>query len=112
LRRGSAVALAATLLLACSEGRDVELSPAAQRGRQVYLNVCVACHNANPGQDGAIGPALTGTTRELLEYRVVRGAYPPGYHPKRDSHAMPAFPDLAGDVDDLYAFISESTRTP
>lgn len=89
-------------------GESAPLSEAAQRGRGVYMNVCVACHNADPAKDGALGPNLVGTTRELLEWRVVKGAYPPGYTPKRPTGAMPAFPHLAKDVDDLYAFVSES----
>jgi len=71
--------------------------------------VCVACHNADPAKDGAIGPNLVGATRELIEWRVVKGAYPPGYTPKRATGAMPAFPHLAADVDALYAFVREST---
>jgi mono/diheme cytochrome c family protein len=104
--------VAATVVMAAAfacGGRDsVQLSEAAQRGRGVYMNVCVACHNADPSKDGAIGPNLVGTTRELMEWRVVRGAYPPGYTPKRPTGAMPAFPHLAADVDDLYAFVNES----
>jgi mono/diheme cytochrome c family protein len=101
-----AVMAAAT---ACKRGDGVALSQAAQRGRGVYMNVCVACHNADPAKDGAIGPNLIGTTRELIEWRVVKGAYPPGYTPKRATGAMPAFPHLAADVDALYAFVREST---
>jgi mono/diheme cytochrome c family protein len=100
----------AALAAACSSGGEAQLSPAAQRGRAVYMNVCVACHNADPREDGTIGPNLVGTSRELLEWRVTKGQYPPGYVGKRTTHVMPAFPQLAGQVDDLYAFISEATR--
>lgn len=101
--------LLASLALGCPSGDSVQLSEAAQRGRGVYMNVCVACHAADPSQDGALGPNLVGATRELIEWRVVKGAYPPGYTPKRTTGAMPAFPHLAGNVDDLYAFVREST---
>lgn len=104
------VALLTGAVLGCPGGRSVELSAAAQRGRGVYMNVCVACHNADPSKDGAIGPNLLGTTRDLLEWRVVKGAYPPHYTPKRTTGAMPAFPHLAADLDDLHAFIRESTE--
>lgn len=100
---------ASASLLGCPGGESVPLSEAAQRGRSVYMNVCVACHSANPGKDGAIGPNLAGATRELLEWRVVKGQYPPGYTPKQATGVMPAFPHLAADVDALYAFIREST---
>jgi len=115
VRRGLGRALALTLAAvvaaatACKRGEGVALSEQAQRGRGIYMNVCVACHNADPAKDGAIGPNLVGTTRELIEWRVVKGAYPPGYTPKRATGAMPAFPHLAADVDALYAFVREST---
>lgn len=93
----------------CSNDETATLSEAAQRGRGVYMNVCVACHSADPAQDGSLGPNLAGTTRELLEWRVVKGAYPPGYTPKRTTGAMPAFPHLAAQIEDLHAFLREST---
>lgn len=97
--------------LGCSGGDSTQLSEAAQRGRGVYMNVCIACHNADPARDGMIGPNLVGATRELIEWRVVKGIYPPGYTPKRSTSAMPALPYLAADVDDLYAFVHESTAS-
>jgi mono/diheme cytochrome c family protein len=100
---------AASLLAGCSGGDTRALSEAAQRGRATYMNVCVACHSADPAKDGTLGPSLAGATRELIEWRVVRGAYPPGYTPKRGTGVMPAFPHLADKVDDLTAFITEST---
>ena len=76
------------------------------KGRQVYVAQCVACHNGDPSKDGTLGPALKGSSRELLEARVLRAAYPPGYKPKRDSKVMPARPDLAGSVSDLAAYLN------
>jgi mono/diheme cytochrome c family protein len=112
LGTGLAWALVAMALApGCDRSAPPALSEQAQRGRGVYMNVCVACHNADPAKDGAIGPNLVGTTRELIEWRVVKGAYPPGYTPKRATGAMPAFPHLAADVDALYAFVRESTAT-
>jgi mono/diheme cytochrome c family protein len=105
-----AFAFAALLAAGCSGGEGPELSQAAQRGKATYMNVCVACHSADPGEDGTLGPNLAGATRELIEWRVVRGAYPPGYTPKRSTGAMPAFPHLADKIDDLHAFVSEATR--
>ena len=55
--------------------------------------------------DGPIGPAVKGATRELLEARVVRGTYPPGYTPKRNTTVMPPMPTLAPSVDDLAAYL-------
>lgn len=102
--------VAGLLVAGCSGEETTALSEAAQRGRGVYMNVCVACHSADPAADGALGPNLVGTSRELLEWRVVKGSYPPGYTPKRTTGAMPAFPHLAGQIDDLHAFLRESTE--
>ena len=76
-----------------------------EKGRQVYLGQCVACHNRDPGKDGPLGPAVKGSSRELVEARVLRGEYPAGYKPKRDSRVMPPRPDLAASVPDLAVFL-------
>lgn len=75
------------------------------KGRQVFLAQCVACHNPDPARDGPLGPAVKGSSPELLEARVVRGTYPPSYTPKRDSTVMPARPDLAASIPDLAAYL-------
>lgn len=82
------------------------------RGRQVYLSVCTACHNADPNKDGSVGPANAGASRELLEAKILRGEYPPGYTPKRPSAVMPRFENLAGSIDDLAAFLADAQANP
>jgi mono/diheme cytochrome c family protein len=101
--------LAATLLFtsACSGGGDdPQLSDLANQGRRVYQNVCITCHNGDPTLDGALGPAIAGSSRELLEAKVLRGEYPPGYAPKRaGSITMPRFDFLADQIDALAAYL-------
>lgn len=107
LRSASCTAVLA-LFAACSGGGESELSPLAREGRSVYLNVCIACHNGDPNEDGALGPAIAGASEELLHARVVRGEYPPGYAPRRpDSAVMPAFPYLEEDIPALAAYLDE-----
>ena len=77
----------------------------AERGLRVYRVNCTACHNVDPAVDGSVGPAIKGSSRELIEARVLRAEYPPGYTPKRDSKLMPAQPHLAKDIDALAAFL-------
>ena len=79
----------------CSEGG---LSPSAERGRQVYLAHCTACHNTDPTQPGPVGPPVKGSSRELLDAKVLHGTYPPGYTPKRPTKVMVPLPALAPDV--------------
>ncbi|MFI5396228.1 MAG: c-type cytochrome [Candidatus Binatia bacterium] len=108
--KDAAVVLASVWMLqlaACSESKP--LTP-AERGRRVYLANCIICHNPDPTQPGSQGPAIAGSSRELVEARVVRAAYPPGYSPQRTTHAMPAQPLLASKVDDLTAFLAEAVK--
>jgi mono/diheme cytochrome c family protein len=78
---------------------------AAERGRQIYLGQCISCHNTDPALPGAVGPPVRGSSRELLEAKIVRGAYPSGYTPKRPTAVMPLRPDLGPDVSNLAAFL-------
>src|SRR5207249_2798713 len=89
------VLLAAALAGGCSQPSS---DPLAERGRQVYLAQCTQCHNADPAQDGAVGPAVKGASRELLEARILRGSYPPGYKPKRPTNVMPPQPAVAPEI--------------
>ena len=89
------------LLGACGQnGND-----AAGRGKQVYLTECIACHSINPAKDGPLGPAVKGSSQELLEAKVLRGSYPPGYAPKRPTALMLPMPKLAPKIPDLAAFL-------
>jgi mono/diheme cytochrome c family protein len=101
-----ALALAAALALAGAAcGRDEAASPAAQRGRQVYLAQCIACHNIDPAQPGPVGPPVKGASREVLEAKILRGTYPPGYTPARPTSVMPPQPALAPEIDALAAYL-------
>ncbi len=83
----------------------------ARMGRQIYMSNCVVCHSPDPNQPGSQGPPIAGSSRELVEARVLHLSYPPGYTPKRTTHAMRAFPQLAGHIDDLTAFLDEAAAT-
>jgi mono/diheme cytochrome c family protein len=92
LAAGAIVGLALT---ACSEQGQ---NPLAERGRQVYLSQCTACHATDPSQPGPVGPPLKGSSRELLEAKMLRGEYPPGYKPKRSTAVMPPQTQAANDI--------------
>ena len=77
-----------------------------ERGRRVYMANCIVCHNPDPNKPGSAGPDIAGASRELLEARVLHGAYPPGYTPKRTTKAMVPLPYLAARLDDLAAFLA------
>jgi mono/diheme cytochrome c family protein len=102
-RRAVALLILAAGLVGCS--KSAELDPAAERGRQVYLAQCIACHNTDPSLPGAVGPPLHGSSRDLLEAKLLKGTYPPGYTPKRPTVVMPAQPALAPEVPYLAAFL-------
>jgi mono/diheme cytochrome c family protein len=99
------LALLAMLLGATACGEPAPTSALAQRGRQVYLAQCIACHSPDPGQAGALGPPVKGSSRELLESKIVKGTYPPGYRPKRPTAVMPVQPAVAPEIAALAEFL-------
>jgi mono/diheme cytochrome c family protein len=80
------------------------------RGQAVYLSNCAACHNVNPKLDGSVGPAIAGSSLELVRARVLKASYPDGYVPKRSTGQMPAFPHLEKEVQALYTFLNSSSE--
>mgnify|MGYP001586355494 CR=1 FL=1 len=88
-----------------SSGEPVSAADLVEQGKTAYNKTCIACHNVDPAKDGGIGPAVAGSSRELLEARILKASYPAGYTPKRDSRAMPAQPHLKDDIAALAAYL-------
>ena len=105
----AAAAIAVFAFAGCGETEPIG-SEAAARGRAVYMNVCIACHNGNPNQDGALGPAIAGSSLELIQAKVLRAEYPEGYEPKRAGIVMPKFEYLEEKLPDVAAFLAEVKR--
>jgi len=100
-------------LNACSKESD-DKSPSAknpdwERGRAVYVANCIACHNNDPSKDGPLGPALKGSPKELVQFRVLRTEYPPGYTPKRNTKIMPTFPFLKDEIPYLATYLGNGS---
>jgi mono/diheme cytochrome c family protein len=77
----------------------------------VYVTHCIVCHNPNPKLDGAQGPAIAGSSRELLADRTLHLTYPPGYRPKRTTHNMRAITDLTPtQIHDLTAYLHAAAK--
>ncbi len=74
-------------------------------GRGAYSANCIACHAMDPKIDGALGPAVAGSSYELLEARVIHGTYPEGYTPKRPSRVMIPLPHLKPRLGELAAYL-------
>jgi mono/diheme cytochrome c family protein len=98
---------------ACSKESDDKSpsakNPAWERGRAVYVANCIACHNNDPSKDGPLGPALKGSPKELVEFRVLRTEYPPGYTPKRNTKIMPTFPFLKDEIQYLATYLGNGS---
>jgi mono/diheme cytochrome c family protein len=105
VRRAGRLLAAGAAMLALTACERAKLSAEAERGRQVYVSQCTVCHAFDPSQPGPVGPEIAGSSRELLEGKVVRGSYPPGYRPKRPTAVMPPQPQLARDIDALAAYL-------
>jgi len=106
---------AVALATACSQGSEggaasAPVPPEVAQGRQVYAANCTACHNQDPNQPGALGPAIAGSSEALLQAKVLRGEYPAGYTPKRESHAMIPLPHLTNEIPGLAAYLASVTK--
>lgn len=105
----AAAALFAVGALSLAACKKEELSPEQARvrkGQTLYTLHCAACHNpSDPTRDGGLGPAIAGSSLELLQARVLRGAYPEGYTPKRTTHIMQKLPLGPEDVEALHAYL-------
>jgi mono/diheme cytochrome c family protein len=100
--------VSAIILVGCADDTSKTAPNAnAARGRGVYLANCVACHNNDPARDGPIGPAIKGSSQELLEARVLSTSYPPNYRPKRGTKIMPQFPFLKDEIPYLTAYLAQ-----
>lgn len=100
------------LAMACTKKAAPVLSEMTEaqlveRGASIYQMNCIACHNADPAKDGVLGPAVTGSSLELLEERIMRAQYPKDYKPKRETRAMAALPHLANEIPALKAFLNK-----
>jgi mono/diheme cytochrome c family protein len=100
------LALIAIVAMACADESEESGDPAVARGKKIYRNICVVCHNADPNQPGPLGPESAGASRELLEAKLLRGEYPAGYTPKRNTLQMPRFEFLEPNLDDIAAFLA------
>lgn len=83
------------------------LSEAGHRGQHVYLNVCIVCHHGDPNRDGTLGPAIAGSSLELVRAKVLHREYPPGYEPQRTTFLMPAYPFVEEKLPDVVAYLAE-----
>ncbi len=106
--------MAATVLTVCAVFASASCQPKkvtpVQRGRVIYMTNCVVCHNADPNLPGSQGPPIAGSSRELVEARVLHLSYPPGYTPKRKTHAMRAIPTLAPEIGNITAFLQAAKQ--
>jgi len=104
---GSAAGDGGTGAAAGSDAASVDLAALAARGKVVYTTNCIACHHRDPSREGGLGPAVAGSSRELLEARVLRAEYPPGYSPKAETGLMIALPHLEDEIDALAAYLAD-----
>ena len=109
-----AVFCIALILGACTKDSktsdETEGVPNAERGKRIYLAQCIVCHHSDPSRNGPIGPAVKGASEALLEAKILRASYPPGYTPKRNTKAMPPQPFLKSAIPDLAAFLADDDK--
>lgn len=104
MRRLPRASILLLILSACSGEKKTETP--ADAGKKAYFANCIACHSADPAKDGVLGPAIKGSSKELVTARVMKAEYPPDYKPKRETKQMAALPHLEKSIDDLVAFLN------
>jgi len=77
-----------------------------ERGKAIYISSCIACHNVDPSKEGSVGPAISGSSLELISARVLKASYPANYKPKRVTGQMPALPHLEKELPALQAYLN------
>lgn len=99
-------------LMSCQKNAENQrpLTALEARGKGVYFSNCIQCHNPDPNLDGSIGPAVAGSSLDLITHRVLTRDYPTGYKPKRTSEVMPDFPQLKDDVPGLHAYLNSFVK--
>ena len=105
-----AAVVALMSVTACGGQSDPSGDPAIARGEKIYRNICVVCHNADPNEPGTLGLAIAQAPRAVLEDKVLRGEYPAGYTPTRNTNQMPRFEYLKPNIDDIEAFIASRRK--
>ncbi len=99
------------VLVGCGQGSEADPDAALiQRGKVVYETSCSACHARAPGEDGPVGPAITGSSMELLRAKVLRNEYPAGYTPKRDTQAMVPLVHVEADLPAVHAYLESVAK--
>jgi cytochrome c553 len=89
-------------ILGCEDSKPMS------RGKSVYLGNCTSCHNSDPKKDGSVGPAIFGSSEELLFKKLKTGEYPAGYKPKRQTRMMPKFEGMKDDdIREIRRYLSE-----
>jgi mono/diheme cytochrome c family protein len=91
--------------MSCTKKEAKPVIP-AKEGQRLYAVHCTSCHAPDPKKDGALGPAIWGSSVELLERKLVHGDYPPGYPPKRPSKVMVVLPFLKDQIPNLHAYLN------
>ncbi len=84
------------------------------RGRRVYMNTCIRCHNKDPNVKGSIGPEMVDAPLEIMYAKVMTGRYPevlpPGFVPKRKTKTMTKLPQHEKDVPYLHAWVQSMKK--
>ena len=79
------------------------------RGKTLYLNNCLQCHNRDPNIKGSIGPEIVDAPLEVMISKVMTGKYPEvlpeGFVPKRKSRAMRPIPKLKDDIPAIWEYV-------
>lgn len=92
------------------KGKSEEEQALVIRGAEVYRASCVSCHNFDPRERGSVGPAVSGSSLELLSARILNAEYPAGYMPKENTQKMMKMPHLKNQIPALHQYLEAYTE--
>ena len=91
------VILAIIFLISTSYGKD---------SKTLFISKCAMCHNVNPTKPGSIGPAISGSSLELITLKTQKRQYPKGYVPKRKTKVMPIVKLTEKEIKSIHSYLN------
>ena len=93
------------LLINCSDSSKSQFSDEYLRGKHVYNQNCISCHNPDPRLLGVLAPDIAGSKEEVIRSMILTGKPPKGVKPKWPDAEMAPLPHLESEVPYIYEYL-------
>jgi len=99
------IVVSSFLLVSCGDSNKTEYSEEYLRGKRVYNQSCISCHNPDPRLVGVLAPDIAGSKEEVIRSMILYGKPPEGVAPKWSHTNMAPLPHLENEVPYIYEFL-------